>query len=146
MKLRLFSVFPLFMVSPISADLHEWSSGRICDLHGPLDIIGIWSSQASEMPSCGAFITLSPGQAIIRAFRYFRDPVSERNRETEVDPVARRRMKQKEGRRLRETRELRRFLQFNSIGLISVASRLLARHYEEQKEHCPSCLRKGKWE
>ena len=35
MKLMLFSAFPLFMVSPTSADQQKGSSGRAGDLHLP---------------------------------------------------------------------------------------------------------------
>ena len=82
MKWRLLSVFPSFMVTLISADQHEWSSGRVCDLHWSFDITGIWvitgictdlltsqesgSSQASEMLTHGTFTTLVQARPSLR--------------------------------------------------------------------------------
>ena len=143
-KWRLLSVFSSSMVTLISADQHEWSSGRVCDLHWSFDISGIWviTGMWNALPQ--PIYNIGPGQTITKGSRYFRDPVSERHRKTEVDPVSRRRMKQKESRRLRESREFRIFLQFNSIGSLWQANYWQGPQRSKKTIQCPSCLRKGK--
>lgn len=136
-KWRLLLVFSSFMVTLISADQHEWSSGRVCDLHWSFDISGIWVITGIRNALPQHIYNIGPGQTITKGSRYFRDPVSERHRKTEVDPVSRGRMKQKESRRLSQE-NLEYFYNLTQ----SVASQLLARPSEEQKDNSVSILLK----